>query len=209
MIDKPTVLERVSGSPITEAAATLVAGAGVAFTPLAPLLPVLSNCLAARRHQGRVESAIKDISEVLARHEGELQRLTDPQYHLLTEAVSEVFQTVHQEKIVYLQRAIRNSLNIDGLVPQESVVLARFVREISAEEADFVVSNFSFRYIHVSDLPSDRDDLLRVPRGSRESLIVAGLESIGVLEFALGTAGGGNMLSFSDLTAKLLLLLRE
>lgn len=204
---KPTTLERIAGNPLTEATATLIAGAAASVMPLAALLPVLTNSLAGKRQQNRNEAALLEISLVLKKHEKELQRLSDEQYHLLIEAISATFQTINLEKLKYLQSAVRNSLSIEGLIPQESAVLSRILRDISADEANFVVKNYSYKYIHVSDIPNDQSDILKVPRSSRESLIVTGLETLGVLEFGLGTMGGGNMLRFSNSTEKLLTLL--
>ena len=52
-VEKPSMLEKVSGSLAIEGALTTI-GALAAFS-LAPLLPVLSNSLANRRHKQRIE----------------------------------------------------------------------------------------------------------------------------------------------------------
>ncbi|QNF13681.1 hypothetical protein FT670_03350 [Aeromonas jandaei] len=128
---------------------------------------------------------------------------------MLSETISTMFQTINPEKVSYLKSAIVNSLFIKNLIPQESVMLARIIREISAEEVDFIFKNNSFKYVRISDSVNNRADTLLIPRESRESLIVAGLETIGVLEFGIGTMGDGNSLCFSKLTSKLLDLLCE
>lgn len=207
MNTKPTALERFTGNTLTEAVATFVAEVATPVTPFAALLPVLTNSLAGQRQQKRIETTFLQMSLLLQTHEQELQRLSDEQYHLLIAAISTTFQTINPEKLAYLQSAIRNSLSIESLVSQESAVLARVIRDISAEEADFVIKNFSYKFIHVSDLPSDQRNVLTIPRRSRDSLIVTGLESLGILEFGVGTMGDGNMLCFSNFTSKLIALL--
>lgn len=201
-------MEKVTGGLPAQIATTLLAGAVASTAPLAALLPVLTNSLAARRQQERVEATLAAITSDLEQHLDALQRLTDEQYHLLTESVAATFQTISPQKLAYLRSAIRNSLAIENLVAQESAILSRVVRDISAEEADFVVKYFQYKYIHVTDSTSGREvHTLCVPSRSNDSLIVAGLESLGVLEFGLGTMGGGNLLRFSAMTAKLIFLL--
>lgn len=209
MYKKPTFLEQVAGHPVTESAMTLLAGATATTLPVAALLPILTNTFAHRRQQDRLEETVKEITLELERHNEQLEKLSDEQYHVLSETISTMFQTINPEKVAYLKSAILNSLFIKDLVPQESVMLARIIHEISAEEVDFIFRNNSFKYIRISDYSSDQADTLLIPRESRESLIVAGLENIGVLEFGIGTMGDGNSLCFSKLTSKLLTLLCE
>lgn len=209
MYKKPTFLEQVAGHPVTEGTMTLLAGATATTLPIAALLPILTNTFAHRRQQERLEAAIKEITLELERHNEQLEKLSDEQYHVLSETISTMFQTINPEKVAYLKSAILNSLFIKDLIPQESVMLARIIREISAEEVDFIFKNNSFKYIRISNSDNDRADTLLIPHESRESLIVAGLETIGVLEFGIGTMGDGNSLRFSKLTSKLLTLLCE
>lgn len=209
MENKVTALEKLFGHPITEMTATLLGGVGSLTTPIAALLPVLTNTFAGRRQQSRIEATLIKIAAVLQEHEEKLKELSDEQYHLLLEVVSSTFQTIDQEKLKYLQSAVRNSFFVEGLVTQEATVLARIIRDISAEEADFVFRNSSFKYIHVTDVKSERGDKLQIPRNSKDSLIVSGLETLGVLEFGLSTMGDGNILTFSSITKKLRALLES
>jgi hypothetical protein len=211
MTKKPTTLEKIAGNPLTEIGATLIATVGASHALLlAPLLPILQTTLANQRQQKRIESALEEVSLFLAQHETTLQKITDDQYHLLTESISATFQTINPKKLIYLQSAIKNCLVIENMVAQQSAVLARIIRDISAEEADFVVNHFRYKYIHVTDNTSNESpDVLRVPRASNDSLIVAGLESLGVLVIGLATYGDGNKLCFSNITAKLLFLLNS
>ncbi|QSR73848.1 hypothetical protein [Aeromonas jandaei] len=209
MYKKPTFIEKLAGHPVTEGTMTLIAGAAATTQPIAALLPILTNTLAHSRQQDRLEAAIKEITLKLEHHNEQLQKISDEQYHVLSETISTMFQTINPEKVSYLKSAIVNSLFIKNLIPQESVMLARIIREISAEEVDFIFKNNSFKYVRISDSVNDRVDTLLIPRESRESLIVTGLETIGVLEFGIGTMGDGNSLCFSKLTSKLLDLLCE
>jgi hypothetical protein len=207
---KKTNLEKIMGSPVTESITTLIGTAGALTTPFAVLLPVLTNSIAGQRQQKRIECALDEINTELTNQKELLKNLSDEQYFILTESITEIFQTINKEKIKYLKRAIFNSPSMNNLDSQRAVSLSRIIRDISAEEALFTIEN-SLKYtcIHVTNNPqTDRNDTLYIPRNSPESLVVSGLESLGVLEFHLGTMGDGNILCFSSITNDLISLLR-
>ena len=204
----PSVTENIAGSPASEAALTVVAA--LSGGPLAALLPVLAKTLASGRHRQRVEAALTDIDATLQQHESVLRNLTDEQYKLVNEAILALLQTTSSAKIGYLRRSVQNSLSIEGVQPQEAVVLSRIVRDISAEEADFLIRNFEYERIQVtSSKPEHERKILIVHPNSPESLVVTGLVSLGLLEPGEPTWGGSNLLRFSAIVAKLLVLLNE
>ena len=161
-ISTPTAVERASGHVATEAVFTLVGA--LSGSPLAALLPVLANSLASERQQKRVEDALIQIETTLNAHAEALRNLTDSQYKLINEAILALLQTTNAEKIEYLRRAVHNSLVIGGgILAQEAVVLARIVRDISADEADFwrrIFTTTEFNWPRLQPIMNRRFSLL-------------------------------------------------
>src|SRR5690606_22566525 len=149
VIKSPTTLEKIVGSLPAEAALTAIAAA--VGTPLSALLPVLGKTLAAERQKARVEATLREINDQLHRHEAELHRLTDQQYKFINEAVLALLYTTNERKMDLLRDVVRNSLLDSSLVDQEAVFLSRIIRDISAEEVRFLLKNFSFQRIWLSD----------------------------------------------------------
>ena len=203
---QPTDLERIAGGLLVEAAATVIAA--LAGGPLAALLPVLSKSLAATRQRQRVESYLREIAVVLESHAAALRELTDEQYKIVNEAILASLQTTQEEKFQMLRRVVANTLGTHNIHPQEAVLLSRIVRDISAEEALFVVQNYAFELIQIIDSNTEHEaNVLQVTKGSPNELLVNGLLSIGVL--TPGQPTFGQLLRFSQVTAKLIALLRR
>jgi len=89
-MEKSTAVERISGNFLAKAGLTIIAAA--AASPLAAFLPLLAESLAGRRHSARIEKALEDIQRLLKEHETQIEKLTDPQYKLLNEAVIAIMQ---------------------------------------------------------------------------------------------------------------------
>lgn len=176
--------------------------------PLAALLPILTSSLASERQKNRIEAALTEIDTTLQKHTKELRNIDDAQYKLINEAILSLLHTTSNKKIEYLRRAISNSLAITGILPQEAVVLSRIVRDISAEEADFLLKNFHYDRIQVASSAPEKEKVLVVTPSSAEDLVVTGLVSLGLLRDGEPTWGGG-LLMFSPIVAKLLALLHE
>lgn len=204
----PSTLESVAGSAPSEVALSVLGA--LAGGPLAPLLPVLAKSLAATRQHGRVVAALTRIDQTLREHAGELERLTDEQYRLVNEAVLAVLQTTNERKLAYLRNAVRNALAIDHFLPQESVVLGRIIRDISAEEAAFLFANFNYERVQLAKVRApDATRALTIDPDSSEGTVVVGLISLGLLSPAEPTFDESGLLRFSPIVAKLLVLLRE
>lgn len=90
-LKKPSSLEKVSGSLLTEIGATTLAA--YVGTPLAALLPVLSNSIANGRHRKRVEKALSEINQKFKEYEEQINNLTDSQYKIINEAILAILQT--------------------------------------------------------------------------------------------------------------------
>ncbi len=205
-------LESAAGNLLTEAVLTCVAA--FSGNPVSALLPVLSNSLASERHKKRIENALTEITNDLMAHEKAIRNLTDEQYKLINEAIVALLHTTSAAKIAYLRRAVSNSLTAEVL-PQEAVMLSRMIRDITADEADFVMKNFQYNSIVLSHLANDgehvvhRHDLLHVRHDSPDSLIVTGLASLGILAGAGSGFNAAAYLQFSPITAKLITLLSK
>ncbi|NMG29352.1 hypothetical protein [Aromatoleum evansii] len=200
----PTRLEKTAGSLPVEGVATIIAA--IAGGPLAALLPVLSNSLAGERLRRRIEAHLTEVSRELQEQREALRNLSDAQYKLLNEAVLAFLQTTQAEKLEILRTVVRRSLVAHDVEPQEAIMLSRIIRDITAEEAQFVVEHFSNRFVLISDqsVPPAAETLYVQP-GSRDELIVAGLASLGVL--SVGQPTYGQALRFSQITGKLIVLL--
>lgn len=197
-------VEKTAGSITVEGVATVIAA--VAGGPLAALLPVLSNSLAGERLRRRIEAHLTEMSRELEAQQEAIRNLTDAQYKLINEAVLAFLQTTQAEKLEILRTVVRRSLVAHDVEPQEAIMLSRIIRDITAEEATFVIDHFSYRYVLISDqsVPPAADTLYVQP-GSPDELIVAGLASLGVL--SVGQPTYGQALRFSKITGKLIVLL--
>jgi len=178
--------------------------------PLTAILPVLGNSLASERQRKRIEAALADIDVILNRHDIALRNLTDEQYKLINEAILALFQTTNSAKIDYLRRAVQNSLSIESIQFQEAAVLSRIIRDISADEVDFLFRNFEYeRILILPDNSNHESKVLVVHPGSPDRLVVTGLVSLGLLESGSSTIGDGGVLKFSAIVIKLMVLLNK
>ena len=202
-----TKIEKVTGHIGTESALTLVGA--LSGMPLAALLPVLAKSLASERQKQRIENAFVQIDATLRQHSAAIQDMTDAQYKLINETILALLHTTSAEKIEYLRRAVSNCLSLTEIMPQEAIVLSRIVRDISAEEADFLVINFAFERVQTMWPAVQHDDfrVLCVDPSSTDALVVTGLVSLGLLALAEATFDGPGLLQFSPIVTKLLVLL--
>lgn len=206
-IKPPTAVERISGSLAIEAVMTAVAAA--AGTPLAALLPVLGKSLAAERHKLRVEATLRDMNDVLASHEAQLRSLTDQQYKFINETVLAMLHTTSEEKMALLRNAVQNGLAAVELPSQEAVFLSRIIRDISFEEANFLIQNFNYKRIWLNETAHDYDgrNTLVIKPNTTEGHVVLGLIMLGLITTAEPTFDESGHLKFSPFVAKLIALL--
>lgn len=204
----PSALEKIAGSLPAEAALTAIAAA--AGTPLAALLPVLAKSLAAERQKQRVEATLQEMNQVMAQHEAQLALLTDQQYKFINEAVLALLHTTNESKMAFLRNVVHNSLSATALPDQEAVFLSRIVRDISAEEAQFLISNFSFEriWLNESEPANNERPTLAVKPNTPSGQVVLGLLTLGLLTPAEPTWDDTGLLRFTPLVAKLIALLR-
>ena len=201
VIEDATAIEHASGSLITELGATLLAA--FSANPVVAVLPVLTNALASGRHRERVERAISRLSAELSRQETKLREISDSQYKLINEAVLAIFSTLEIEKLEYLRRAAENALDATEIKPHEAVVLARVIRDLSAEEVRFLLKHHLAERIQVSTTPPSREGLLHVDPDSADGLVASGLSSIGLLMQSEPTWDDSGLLRWSPLVRTL------
>lgn len=210
----PSGLEKVAGSPLAEVgltAATAAASATVATmaaSTLLPLIPVLAKTLAAGRQERRVRQNIQAMELALIQHQAELERLSDEQYALINEVVMAAMGSANDTKLAYLRNAVQNVLSLPELLPQEAVVLGRVVRDMSADEARFLMDHHGAERISIggADITSALDHYCVDPN-SNEALCVYGLLSLGVLTPGEAMYDTMGMLGFSRLAPRLVALL--
>lgn len=178
-MDKPTALEKITNSVITEGGLAAIAAA--VGTPLAALLPVLSGTLAAGRHQVRVKKALEQIETILMEYSQKLNALTDPQYKLLNEIILTVLQNTENEKIVYLRRAIIGGLEKSDISHTISAQVSRALRDMTAGELAFVVTH-SENAIMIGPISGNAEpNVTFIDRNSEEMIYVSGLMGLGIL----------------------------
>ena len=157
-----------------------------------------------------MQAALIAISNLLESHEQKLRDLSDGQYKLISEAILAFLQTTSPEKLRYLRYAVQNSLDMPEIQSEEAIVLSRIVRDISAEEADFLLRNFSYQKIQLGFAQGDiAKNVLIIQSGGREELIVSGLMSLGLVIPSGPTISDGGLMRFSNVVAKLIVLLQK
>jgi hypothetical protein len=82
---------------------------------------------------------------------------------------------------------------------------------MSAEELRFLVENYSYKRIQLSNMKvvDDTKEVLQVDPESRDGLIVTGLISLGLLIPAEPTYDDSGLHRFSTVVAKLIVLLKK
>ena len=205
----PTTTELIAGGLPVQA--TLTAVAALAGGPLAALLPVLASTLAAGRQRKRVEAALTEIESTLLAQQEKLNSLTDGQYKFVNEVVLTLLHTTDVKKIDLLKRAIRNGLDLTEMLDHDSVYLSRIIRDISAQEADFLARNFGMQRIWLNEtpMPEKEASTIAVDPRTTDGQIVSGLITLGLVSTAEPTWDDSGLLKYSPMVAKLLAVLRD
>lgn len=212
ILQPPSVLEKLSASPATELA--LTAAAAFAGGTLAALLPPLAKIPAALRQAQRVQQAFEDITRMLEHHGDQLQQISDEQYKIINELALALHHTTSNEKIAWLKNAVQNTLYGFGTyTDQEAAFLSRTIRDMSADEAAFLVANFKHDRVWMNKTVfNDKDSkisVLSVAPESREGQIFQGLVTLGLAVTAEPTWDETGLHRFTPYAAKVLALLRQ
>jgi len=207
---KPSATEKITASLPVGIAATSAAIHGITFTPLAAFVPFLFQSLATGRQTKRVDESLENINEILKLHEDKLKNLSDSQYKLINEVVFSVFQTVNQEKILFLNAVVSNTITQDEINSKNVDYISRVIRDISADEIKFIKNSFSYRGIIIGDKieGDEAEKILFIKPDSSEEIIVSGLVNMGLL-YSKNSVWGGIKFEFSPVVVKLLAIFKE
>jgi hypothetical protein len=206
-MEEPTALEKLTGNLITQGGLAVIAAS--VGTPIAALLPILVDTLAAGRHRDRVKKTLDDIELILKSHRRMLDRLTDPQYKLLNETVLAVLQNTEDDKIVYLRRVIVTGIEHSEISHTVAAQVSRALRDMTAGELGFVVKHFG-HVIMIGPISGNVDsDIIIIERNSDEMLYVSGLLGLGILIPAGSTIGDGGRYIFAKFCETLKALIEK
>lgn len=202
MKEKESNIEKATGNVLTQSA---IAGLSALIgTPLCALLPILIGTLANNRHKERIEKELNYISEQLEKHEEQIVNLTDSQYKLINEIVLTILQTVDKSKLEYLRNSVINCVQSDNITHTKSYVLSRIIRDISANELKYLLSNNTGEIVLGS-----LDGTNSIDTESEEGEIITGLMSLGLIVPKGGSIDEIGIYIYSAMVGDLLDLIKE
>jgi len=151
------------------------------------------------------------MNDVLLKHEAQLATLTDQQYKFINEAILSLLHTTNESKMRFLRNVVQNGLSAPELKDQEAVFLSRVIRDISAEEAQFLIANFGYEriWLNESEPSESQRPTLAVKPSTPNGQIALGLLTLGLLTTAEPTWDDSGLLRFTPLVAKLIALLKK
>lgn len=206
-MEDPTVLEKIARSVAVQG--SLAAVSATLGTPLAALLPVLTDTLAANRHRRRVEESLFQIETILKAHRHRLDALTDPQYKLLNEVVLAVLQNTEEEKVEYLRRAIAGGLERPDLTHTIAAQVSRAMRDLTTGELAFVIAHVEHTIMIGPMIAALSSEVVVIDRDSDEMVNVSGLIGLGVLVPAGSSQDDGGRYVFAKFCSTLRALIAE
>lgn len=209
---RKTALEKVAGHDLVAAAggaAGIAVAAGAALNPLLVLVPGLLQGLATVRQTARIEKSLQDLEQLALSHSEQIKVMTDDQFQVVSSVVASVLTTVNQEKFEFLKLVAKGAITNQSEVAGVSEALSRAIRDISADEVKFIVSNFKFRSLFLDDeLEAPNAETLAIKAKSNDAVLFAGLISLGLLVTTENTWDAQNY-GWSPLVAKLIALLNS
>ena len=204
-MEKESKLEKVSGNLTTNVISTLIAASTGTVMPA--LLPVLTTSIAAKRQSKRVEAALIDLNNRLALLEKNLEGITDIQFELLGDLVTEILGTTNEDKIELLKRASIYSICDKSIEDRLAHQLSRALREISVIEYRFLQESRNHPEIVLipgEDDQKGRDGKLWIHNESPEADIVISLSNMGLLANISSGAGGTLHFTYRKVAHKLI-----
>ncbi len=179
-MNEVTPIEKVTSNVAVKGAANTIAVFGATITPLAAFVPFLVDALASGRQGERLEQMFAELSAITTVHSEKLKHLSDDQYKVVNEAISAAFYTINQDKLDLLKRAAANALLDGEAVSQVSDALSRAIRDMSAAEASFIMRNFKYEMLIITDTEVTEGAIAIRPR-SNDEIILSGLINLGLL----------------------------
>ena len=210
MNEKSKIEKVSSGLPVNVAANAIGIGIfGATITPLAVFVPFLVQTLASGRQAQRLEKMFDELTAVIESQSEKLKELTDDQYKLINEVISAAFYTVDEQKLALLKNAVVTAIDEPDISTSTSDALSRAIRDISADEAKFVVNNYRYTNLFIGPTTDLGNDSLGIPRGSHEEVLISGLIGLGLVYSTLPSSGYVKSVKYewSSLVAKLVRLL--
>lgn len=183
-MEKKSKVEKISGSLLTSVAATAMTLLGNAATPLVAFLPALAAAPAVMRQQKRIAETLDELNEAFLRHEAQLRELSDAQYQFTSETLNTVLHTVDQRKLQYLKTAVKNGVLTYNMSLEDATQLSRLLRDITADEAGFLLENISKKTIYIDFDKNIGFHEMCIKRGSKEHKLFTGLCTLGLAEFS-------------------------
>ncbi len=180
MNEKSTVEKVSSGLPVNIVANT-VGVFGATITPLAAFVPFLVQTFASGRQAQRLEKMFEELTAVIDSQSEKLKELSDDQYKLVNEAISAAFYTVDEKKLLLLKNAVVTAVEEPDIADSASEALSRAIRDISADEAKFIVHNYHYSKFFIGPEQQLGDDALVIQRGSNDEILMSGLISLGLV----------------------------
>lgn len=168
MNDKSTT-EAILGSPITQtlaAAGAAYAGANAQLLQSVPtmlpiavsVLPLLLNSLPQQRQQQRHEEELAFLRDLAEKNAAALEMLTDPQFKFFNDLVPVLLQNYEEEKRRYLRAALQHALHDPSIDFGVGAIVARILRDISAQELKFMQEAFAYEEVGVKHSTWSPDD---------------------------------------------------
>ena len=179
-MNEKSKVEKIAGGLPANIAANTVGALGATITPLAAFVPFLVQTLASGRQSQRLEKMFDELSTILEDQAEKLQALTDAQYKLVNEAISAAFYTVDERKLELLKKAVVAAIAEPSITDSASDALSRLVRDISADEAKFMMSSYP-KYLYLGPEERREDDAWVIRLASNEEILMSGLISLGLI----------------------------
>lgn len=216
------LIGQVAGHPMTSAAvaggsaaaATVLAGpftaGGVMMAAAFAMVPVLWDANTRRGSEEKVRDAIQEIREELSNHPEQVRDFSEQQLGFVSETVASLASSYDAEKIGYLKNAVLRASKNPGLVLENSGFLARILRDITAQEMNYIARNFSTRLaVLAPNAESHPGDAHIIEQGSEEEGMVAALLSLGLVRTSSSGPFDFDYYDWTRLAGKLLALIRS
>jgi hypothetical protein len=203
-----TILEKASSNLPVNVVANAIGIFGATIVPVAAFVPFLVQTLASGRQSQRLEMMFAELNAVIGSHSEKMKELSDDQYKLVNEAISAAFYTINEQKLLLLKNAMMVAVEEPDIAASASDALSRAIRDISADEARFIVDNFRYTklYIALGESPDDKSLVIRP--GSNEELLLSGLISLGLV-YARASSFDAVRYEWAPLVVKLIRLLKS